>query len=76
MASLFVDTHIASDLTVSASPPVSAASSTAAFTPSAPMRISMSVAMSFFSFRRSVSSPDPMPASAHAESRGLSVSRA
>ena len=76
MASLFVDTHIASDLTVSASPPVSAASRRAAFTPSAPMRMAMSLAMSSFPFRRSVSSPDPMPASAHAESFGLSVSRA
>ena len=59
--SLFVPTHMASDFTFTPSPLAAVPSSTWPFTPTAPMRIEMSVGMDFPPSWCSVSSPEPAP---------------
>ena len=76
MSSLFVPTHMASDFTLRPTPEGPLPSSTWPFTPTAPMRIEISVGMDFPSFWCSVSSPEPAPASAHAETCRLRSTRA
>ena len=65
--SLFVPTHMASDFTFIASPVGPVPSSTWPLNPTAPRRIVMSVGMGSPPSWRSVRSPDPIPARAHAE---------
>ena len=76
MSELFVPTHIASDLMFTAIPLAPVPSSTSPLTPIAPMRIEISVGIAFSPSWCSVSSSEPMPASAHAETLALRSIRA